>query len=300
MRDISAAEAAPDSIQAPEPLQEPKPAVVMRELGVQADGRSILKGVSATIPTRRQTVIIGPNGAGKSTLARALLGEIAFTGSALFTPEKPVFGYVPQRLDFDRRLPLTVNEFMSLGRTRWPMWLRIPSRTRAQNRKYLEMVRADALLDRPLGSLSGGETQRIFLARALTLSPDILILDEPATGVDVYGEQLLCEVLETFKKDFTIIMVSHDLAMAKAHGDWIICLNRTVVAEGPPRDIFRPAILSLAFGLHQSLLFEDSLPATDGSSHDHCHGHGHGHDHCHGHDHGRESEPDGARARGGR
>jgi zinc transport system ATP-binding protein len=188
-------------------------------------------------------------------LVLAVLGELSSTGSISFYPEKPKLGFVPQRLDFDRHLPITVNEFMSLGRTRWPMWLRIPAKIREENSKFLELVKASKLAERPLGSLSGGETQRVFLARELMRSPDILILDEPATGVDVYGEQLLCEILESFKKNFTIIMVSHDLATAKAHGDWIICLNRTVIAEGPPGEIFRPAVLSRAFGLHQSLLF---------------------------------------------
>jgi zinc transport system ATP-binding protein len=215
----------------------------------------ILKNVSLTVPARRQTVVIGPNGAGKSTLVRAVLGEIGHSGEIAYSPQKPRFGYVPQRLDFDRHLPLTVAEFMALGRSRWPVWLGTPRRVREESLERLGMVRAEHLYVRPLGSLSGGESQRVFLARALMENPDILVLDEPATGVDVTGEQLLCEILEGFKSDFTVLMVSHDLAAARAHGDWIVCLNRTVVAEGPPSEIFRPEVISLAFGLHQSLLF---------------------------------------------
>jgi zinc transport system ATP-binding protein len=119
----------------------------------------------------------------------------------------------------------------------------------------LEMVKATFLAAKPLGGLSGGETQRVLLAAALLNDPEILILDEPATGVDVYGEQLLCELLEGFKKAFTVIMVSHDLATARAHGDWVICLNRRVVAEGKPWAIFQPETLSATFGLHQGLIF---------------------------------------------
>ncbi|MDR2340680.1 MAG: metal ABC transporter ATP-binding protein [Deltaproteobacteria bacterium] len=232
------------------------PFAEIRDLGVSYGRYDILKGVSAVIPERRQTVIIGPNGAGKSTLVLALLGEVPHTGSITFRKPKPVIGYVPQRLDFDRHLPLSVAEFMALGRGFWPLWLRIPKKVNDRNREYLEMVRAGNLLPRPLGSLSGGETQRVFLARALMGNPDMLILDEPATGVDVYGEKLLCEILDTFKRDFTIVMVSHDLATAKAHGDWIICLNRTVVAQGAPDAIFRTDVLSRAFGLHLGPLFE--------------------------------------------
>jgi zinc transport system ATP-binding protein len=234
---------------------EAGPAVLIRDMGVTVGHYDILKKVTATIPSRKQTVIIGPNGAGKSTLVLALLGEMSYSGSIVFDPPKPRLGFVPQRLDFDRRLPITVAEFMSLGRSIWPMWLKIPGKVRESNLSYLDMVKASSLIDKPLGSLSGGETQRVFLARSLIQKPDILILDEPASGVDVRGEQLLCEILESFKSDFTIVMVSHDLATAKAHGDWIICLNRTVLAEGPPEEIFRPSILSLAFGIHQSVLF---------------------------------------------
>jgi zinc transport system ATP-binding protein len=92
-----------------------------------------------------------------------------------------------------------------------------------------------------------------MLASALLAKPDVLILDEPATGVDINGEQLLCELLEEIKSDMTIVMVSHDLPTAKAHADWVVCLNRQVVAEGPPKEIFRPAILAATFGLHQAL-----------------------------------------------
>ncbi|MDR2611900.1 MAG: metal ABC transporter ATP-binding protein [Deltaproteobacteria bacterium] len=239
-----------------------RPAVEVSRLGVSLGRYEILRNVSLTVPPRRQTVVIGPNGAGKSTLVRAILGEIDHTGAIAYSPERPRFGYVPQRLDFDRHLPLTVAEFMALGRSRWPVWLGTPRRVRAESLERLAMVRAEHLHPRPLGSLSGGESQRVFLARALMADPDILVLDEPATGVDVIGEQLLCEILEGFKRDFTVLMVSHDLAAARAHGDWIVCLNRTVVAEGAPEDIFRPEIISLAFGIHQSLLFSGPAAPT--------------------------------------
>ncbi|MDR1314191.1 MAG: metal ABC transporter ATP-binding protein [Deltaproteobacteria bacterium] len=235
--------------------RDEEPAVAIRRLGVSVGRYDILKNVSLTVPPRRQTVVIGPNGAGKSTLVKAVLGQIDHSGEISYSPARPRFGYVPQRLDYDRHLPITVSEFMSLGRSRWPVWLGTPRRVREESMARLSLVKAEHLYARPLGSLSGGESQRVFLARALMEDPDILVLDEPATGVDVLGEQLLCEILEGFKSDFTVLMVSHDLAAARAHGDWIVCLNRTVVAEGPPSEIFRPEVISLAFGIHQSLLF---------------------------------------------
>ncbi|MDR2459904.1 MAG: metal ABC transporter ATP-binding protein [Deltaproteobacteria bacterium] len=252
-QDTMAAKSAPT--QGPDLKGQCAPSITIKNMGVSIGRYDILKDVNATVPSCKQTVIIGPNGAGKSTLVLSLLGELPHVGEIIFTPPGPRLGFVPQRLDFDRHLPLTVAEFMALGRSLWPLWLKVPKRLREENLSYLELVKATHLADKPLGSLSGGETQRVFLARALMNRPDILILDEPATGVDVFGEQLLCEILESFKKDFTIVMVSHDLATAKAHGDWIICLNRTVIAEGPPADIFRSDVLAHAFGLHQSILF---------------------------------------------
>ncbi|MDR2352012.1 MAG: metal ABC transporter ATP-binding protein [Deltaproteobacteria bacterium] len=227
-------------------------AVVIKDMGVSYGSMDILKDVTTTIPMKKQTVIIGPNGAGKSTLVLAIMGVVPHTGTIEFSKESPVLGYIPQRLDFDRHLPLTVAEFMALGRTSWPMWLKCPKKFKNRSLEYLELVQAHSLVKRPLGSLSGGETQRVFLARALMDNPDMLVLDEPGAGVDVFGERLLCEILDNFKRDFTIVMVSHDLAAAKTHGDWIICLNRTVVSCGPPENIFKADIITSTFGLNLS------------------------------------------------
>jgi zinc transport system ATP-binding protein len=212
-----------------------------------------LTDVTARIPEKSQTVIIGPNGAGKSTLVQAILGFIPHEGRMDFQPKKPRFGYVPQRLDFDRHMPVTVIEFLAMGLTGWPLWLGIPPRVRKRVMAGLDEVRATDLARKPLGALSGGETQRVMLAAALMSRPDVLVLDEPATGVDINGEQLMCELLDGFKADYTIVMVSHDLPTAKAHGDWVICLNRRVVAQGPPERVFTPKILAATFGLHQGM-----------------------------------------------
>ncbi|MDR1084388.1 MAG: metal ABC transporter ATP-binding protein [Deltaproteobacteria bacterium] len=232
-----------------------KAAVELTGVGAALGEFEVLRDVTAQVPCGRQTVVIGPNGGGKSTLMHCLLGQLPHTGRITFDPLKPRLGYVPQRPDFDRFLPLTSGEFLALGLARKPVWLGISGGIKKRIDEALELVKAEKLFKKPLGGLSGGETQRILLAAALLTEPDILILDEPATGVDVYGEQLLCELLDGFKDRFTVIMVSHDLATARAHGDWVICLNRRVVAQGPPLDIFQPGILSATFGLHQGLIF---------------------------------------------
>ncbi|MDR1050452.1 MAG: metal ABC transporter ATP-binding protein [Deltaproteobacteria bacterium] len=228
-----------------------KPVVTLADVSVTLGQYKALRRVTATVPLRSQTVVIGPNGAGKSTLVQTILGFLPHEGSLTFDPPSPRFGYVPQRLDYDRHLPLTVTEFLALGLTRRPLWLGVSRVVRKKVSEGLERVMASDLAARPLGALSGGETQRIMLAAALMSDPDILVLDEPATGVDINGEQLMCELLDGFKKDYTIIMVSHDLPTARAHGDWVICLNRRVVAQGRPEDVFRPKILAATFGLHQ-------------------------------------------------
>ncbi len=239
-----------DSAPVERPLA-PRPwAVQFRDVSVHSGRVEILNSVWAQVPEGSQTIIIGPNGGGKTTLIRAMLKEAAYGGEIVFEPHSPRLGYVPQRLDFDRNLPLNVSEFLSLGLTERPLWLGRPKGLLAKIEELLTEVGAAHLLNRRLGELSGGELQRVLLASALSLAPELLILDEPATGVDIYGEELLCEILEGFKKRLTILMVSHDLPTARAHADWVICLNRRVIAQGPPENIFNSPALPATFGLH--------------------------------------------------
>lgn len=238
------------SIHSAHPLA-PRPwAVEISGVSVRLGRLDILVSLSAQVPAGGLTVIIGPNGGGKTTLIRALLNEVPHQGDFVFSPPRPRLGYVPQRLDFDRHLPLTVLEFLALGLTERPLWL---GRARNLDKKSLGLlgeVKADHLAGRRLGELSGGELQRVLLASAMSQNPELLILDEPATGVDVYGEQLLCELLEGFKGRFTILMISHDLPTARAHADWVICLNRRIIAQGPPDAIFNSPATHTTFGLH--------------------------------------------------
>lgn len=240
------------NIHAAHPLA-PRPwALEIRDISVRLGRLDILKNLKAQVPQGGQTIIIGPNGGGKTTLIKAILGEAPYQGEFIFQPSAPRLGYVPQRLDFDRHLPLTVMEFMALGLTDRPLWSGLSAKVRARGEELLGEVKAEHLIGRRLGDLSGGELQRVLLASALSQNPEFLILDEPATGVDVFGEQLLCELLEGFKGRFTILMVSHDLPTARAHADWIICLNRRVMAQGPPEAIFNSPALAATFGLHSA------------------------------------------------
>jgi len=133
------------------------------------------------------------------------------------------------------------------------------NRQRAQS--YLKAVKADRLIDYQLGVLSGGELQRVLLALALMQEPEILILDEPAAGVDFHGEIIFCEILESLRRErrFTQLMVSHDLSTVTHHAGHVICLNRKVAAEGPPQEVLNHENLTAVFGLHMGLIAKGSI-----------------------------------------
>lgn len=226
----------------------------------------ILENISATIPNGSCTAVVGPNGAGKTTMLLALLGEVSYTGTINISPSKKAdnlrIGYVPQRLQFDRGIPLTVLEFMVMGRQRMPLWFGVRSSHRQKAYGLLAAVRMADLANRRLGALSGGELQRVLLALALDQDPDLLVLDEPAAGVDFQGEHLFCELLDKlrYERGFTQLMVSHDLSTVTHHATHVICLNRRVAAEGAPRDVLNTETLSKIFGLHMGLVDSRALP----------------------------------------
>lgn len=234
-------------------------AVVFDCVSVCRSGVSILEEISATVPRGGCTAIVGPNGAGKTTLLMAVLGTIPFTGSIRMPPLGQTapqrIGYVPQQLAFDRGMPMTVRDFLVMGLQRRPLWLGAKRASRERARELLAAVQAETLEGRMLGVLSGGELQRVLLALALEQDPQLLVLDEPASGVDVQGGQLFCELLERLRlaSGFTQLMVSHDLATVTHHATHVIMLNRRVVAEGSPQTVFTPANLGAVFGLHMGL-----------------------------------------------
>ncbi len=207
------------------------PAVVFDQVSVTIGGVRILEKVNAAVPRGSATAVIGPNGAGKTTLLMALLGQIGFGGRIHIEPtggRASRIGYVPQRLDFDRGMPLTVLDLMVMGRQRRPLWIGLARRHRERALALLDAVKAEPLADRRLGALSGGELQRVLLALALEQDPDILILDEPSAGVDIGGENLL---LRTARD------APHGQGVHPDHGD-----ARPVARDGPrdPRHLPEP------------------------------------------------------------
>ncbi|THB73576.1 MAG: metal ABC transporter ATP-binding protein [Gammaproteobacteria bacterium] len=240
-------------------------AVVFKDVAVSLNGISILEQITADVPFNSCTSIIGPNGAGKTTLLLALLGKVRFSGNIYINKtdrgRKPVIGYVPQHINFDRTIPVTVLEFMSMGFQGKPLWLGVNKTSKEKCQRLLADVHAEHLIDRNVGNLSGGELQRVLLALALQNDPDLLVLDEPDTGVDFRGGQIFCELLEELrgKHGFTQIMVSHDLGTITQHSTHIICMNHIVIAQGAPQEVITQEILSSTFGLHMGVIDPDKI-----------------------------------------
>lgn len=213
-------------------------ALRMRNVSVTFDGRQILSNVTVEPAVGKLNAVIGPNGAGKTTLLRAILGLVPYTGTiergrSADGGELRV-GYVPQRLDFDRAMPLSVMDFLCCGMQRRPLWMGRKADAKWKARESLHRVGGSGWDDKPLGKLSGGELQRVLLAMALTTKPDILLLDEPVAGVDMAGGELFCDLLGSLQAEghYTMLMVIHDLSIVTEHADYIICLNQTVHCQG--------------------------------------------------------------------
>ncbi len=211
-------------------------------LGVRLGGTTILERVNLHIHCGELTCLVGPNGAGKTTLFRALLKEIPFTGSLQFVDlEKnialhPRIGHVPQKFEMDRTLPLSVIDLFGAALKRRPVFLGHSANFRIEVGRILEIVKAGHLVDRMLGALSGGELQRVLLALALAPMPDILLLDEPISGMDSAGKKLFYKIVAELRRqyDISIIMVSHDIDAIIEHADRIIFLNKTVIKDVSP------------------------------------------------------------------
>ena len=259
-----------------------KPAIELKDVAVVRDGNVILEDVTAHVPRGGVTAIIGPNGAGKTTLLRAMLGLMPHQGTIRYHgrsgPGRPRIGYVPQRLDFDRGVPLTVLDFLVLARQRIPVWFGVGKALRQRAAECLQRVGADPAkyLLKPLGGLSLGELQRVQLALALEGEPEIVFLDEPVAGVDVVGERLFCDMLENIQREshLTLVMVSHDLSVVSRHASHVLCLNRRLQCSGSAPMVLSAENLSAIYGPHMG------LHRHTGSTHP-----GHEHQHC-GHDHG--------------
>ena len=204
-------------------------------LTVRRGHEAILTDVSFDVARGSIHVVVGPNGAGKSTLLMATLGQTQFTGRITASWQRGgTIGYVPQSFAVDRTLPVTVADFLALTRQRRPICLGIGPTMRARILELLRGVGLPDFSDRPLSVLSGGELRRVLLAHALDPLPELLILDEPAAGLDAVSGRWLEEMLVSIRArdGVTVLMVSHDHAQARRIADRVTLLDRAVVADG--------------------------------------------------------------------
>lgn len=213
------------------------PLIKATNISVIRSGRTLLKQADLSLQAGKIVTLIGPNGAGKTTLVRSVLGLCKISIGEIHRKPGLRIGYMPQKLHIDPSLPLTVNRFLALSGAKQTLIA-----------DALEQTAALHLQTLPLQTLSGGETQRVLLARALLNNPDLLVLDEPVQGVDVTGQATLYALINELRKQRNcgVLLVSHDLHLVMANTDTVVCLNQHVCCHGHPEEVTtNPEFLAL-------------------------------------------------------
>lgn len=230
--------------------------IKMEDIGVYAGKTPIIEHVNVHIHCGKLTAVIGRNGAGKSTLIKAILGEVAHEGSIEFRDmkenkvKKLRIGYVPQHLNVKKDAPVSVYDLFASCISNVPVFLFRKKALYNEILNRLALFEAENLIDKRLGDLSGGELQRVLLSIACTPVPNLLLLDEPISGVDRKGMELFYRTIHNLKEkyDLSVILVSHDLALVKEYADSVILLDKTVVKEGTPEEVMESPEFHEIFG----------------------------------------------------
>lgn len=210
--------------------------VSFKNVSLSLNNTQILENVNFEIESGQIHCLIGPNGGGKTSLLKCLLGQMPYTGEISIEYEDELkFGYVPQVLEFERSLPITVEDFLMICYQKSPSFLGVSKKNKEYFNKILEEVGLKDKRKRLLGNLSGGELQRLLLAQAINPRPNILILDEPFTGIDSVGENYFLDVIQKLNKEgITIIWIHHNIKQVKAHSERVTCIKKTVCFSGDP------------------------------------------------------------------
>ena len=228
----------------------------VENLSVRIGADSILKDVNLHVHCGEMVALIGPNGAGKSTFLKAVLGQREYEGTIAFSEPgqrstKPRIGYVPQSPAFDPSDPVSVADLFACCMSKRPAFLGLGKSMQSTVLECLERVHGEELLHKRIGTLSGGELQRVLLALALEPMPNILILDEPLSGVDVEGMEILMEMLDEIRKeyDLSILMTTHDFSMLPRYADQVVLIDHGVKIQGKPDTVLASPEFHQAFHL---------------------------------------------------
>ena len=222
-------------------------------LGVAYDRKRVLEDVTLSVPRGRMVGIVGPNGGGKSTLLKAVLGlapvgagSVEIMGQTPGRRARQLVGYVPQREDVDWNFPVSARDVVMMGRLPAMGLLKRPSgRDREVVQDALSTVGMQGKAEARIGELSGGQQQRIFLARALAQETEILMLDEPVSGVDAPSQHEIFDLLRKLQAaGETVVVTTHDLSCVAERFDLVLLLNKRIVAFGPPEEVFTPELLN--------------------------------------------------------
>lgn len=220
--------------------------IKMNHLGVSFGEQVVLEDINLHIHCGSLNAVIGKNGAGKSTLIRAILGDISHTGDIEFKDtkdgrmQKLKIGYVPQSINIERNTPVSVYDLIASYQFKYPVFLPQRKKIREEICKVLSVFEAEDLIDKQVCNLSGGQLQRVLLSMAIMDEPNLLLLDEPVSGIDQNGMDLFYQTMEYLKNhyDLSIILISHDLDYVAKYADKVILLDKTVIKQGTVKEVF--------------------------------------------------------------
>lgn len=244
--------------------------IKINQLGVRFGEQVVLDDVNMRINCRTLNAVIGKNGAGKSTLIRAILNDIPHTGNIEFKDTKNgsikrlKIGYVPQSINIDKNTPMSVYDLIASYQYRYPVFLPKSRRVYEEIKEALKTFEAEDLIDRRVCNLSGGQLQRVLLSMAVMDNPNLLLLDEPVSGIDQNGMELFYKTMEYLKNhyDLAIILISHDLDYVARFADKVILLDTTVVKQGSVKEVYRSPEFERIFAQSESRWIHEEAADT--------------------------------------